>query len=52
MFHGLLEAGATAPEAVQRIIVDPPGSWDDLDERVVQVLALAALEGVMNHRST
>ena len=32
LFDQLLEAGATASEAVRRVILDPPWSWNDVDE--------------------
>lgn len=43
LFDQLLEAGATASEAVRRVILDPPWSWNDVDECDAQILALAAL---------
>ena len=32
-FDQLLEAGATASEAVRRAVLDPPWSWNDIGQR-------------------
>lgn len=42
-FKRLLAEDCTPGEAVQQILLDPPGGWGDQDDDAVQVLALAAL---------
>lgn len=48
VFEDLLESGNTAAQAVEAVLLDPPWGWDDEDDEVVQILALAAL--ALQHR--